>query len=84
MAEYGIKTVPDGMPSDAGTSDKMAPTLADAIAEAMGRHAELERDTHGPGSTIGDLMPVINVTPNLDPGVGQVDTFDQKPGVEAA
>lgn len=59
MAADGIQTVPAGMPDDAGTADNMAPTLVEAIAEAMARFGELHSDTFGQGSTIGDLMPVV-------------------------
>jgi hypothetical protein len=82
VAEYGIQTVPDGMPADPGNADKIAPTVTEAIAAGMQRLNELHSDTYGQGSTIGDVMPVANVTPDLDPGVGTIDSFDQKPGVE--
>lgn len=82
MAQYGIDTVPDGMPDDPGNGDKMAPTMQAAIAQGLQRLNELHGDTLGQGSTIGDLMPISNVTPDLDPGVGVIDTFDEKPGVE--
>lgn len=82
MAENGIQTVPDGMPADPGNADKIAPTVAEAIAAGMQRLNELHGDTLGAGSTIGDVMPLANVTPDLDPAVGAIDTFDQKPGVE--
>lgn len=82
MAQYGIETVPDGMPDDPGTGDKIAPTIQESIALGMQRLNELHGDTFGQGSTIGDLMPLSNVTPSLDPGVGSIDAFDQKPGVE--
>lgn len=80
MAEYGIETVPDGMPDDPGNSDKIAPTVADSIAAAMARGFELQGDTYG--VVIGDVMPLANVLPDLDPGVNSLDVFDQKPGVE--
>jgi hypothetical protein len=82
VAENGIQTVPDGMPADPGNSDKIAPTVAEAISVGMQRLNELHSDTYGAGSTIGDLMPIGNVTPDIDPGVGTIDSFDQKPGVE--
>jgi hypothetical protein len=82
VAEYGIETVPDNMPDDPGNGDKMAPTMQESIALGMQRLNELHSDTYGQGSTVGDLMPLANVTPDLDPSVGTLDTFDQKPGVE--
>lgn len=82
MSQYGIQTVPDGMPVDPGNGDKMAPTVQEAISLGMQRLNELHNDTYGQGSSIGDPMPMANVVPALDPGVGAIDTFDQKPGVE--
>jgi hypothetical protein len=82
VAEYGIKTVPDGMPADPGNGDKIAPTLTEAISVGMQRLNELHSDTYGAGSTIGDLMPIPDVLPDLDSAVGTINSFDQKPGVE--
>jgi hypothetical protein len=60
--------------SDAGGQDKTSPTVAGAVAAAMARQHELESDTFGQGSVIGDLMAM---PPNqLDPGVGATGTTD--------
>ena len=85
MAEYGIETVPDGMSDDAGNGDKVGHTVAESIALAMARGNELVSDTYGAGSVVGDLMPIHEVLPELDAGVGSLTTgtFDQKPGGEA-
>jgi hypothetical protein len=42
--------------ADAGGSDKTAGDVAAAVAAAEARWQELESDTFGMGSTIGDLM----------------------------
>ena|SRR5258707_10814838 len=42
--------------NDAGGSDKTSQTVAGSVAMAMARQAELESDTFGTGSKIGDLM----------------------------
>jgi hypothetical protein len=53
---------------DPGGSDKTAGDVAGAVAAAQARQAELESDTFGQGSVIGDLM---TLPPNpLDPGAG--------------
>lgn len=58
MAEYGIKTVPDGMPVGPEQSDRMAESVPMSIAEAMGKMRAMQADTSGIGSTLGQLMPV--------------------------
>lgn len=85
MAEYGIETVPDGMSDDVGNGDKVGHTVAEAIALALERGQNLQHDAYGMGSTIGDLMPINEVLPETDAGVGSLTTgtFDQKPGGEA-
>jgi hypothetical protein len=51
---------------DAGGRDDVADSPAGAVANATGRYLEHEGDTHGIGSTIGDLM---TLPPGpLDPG----------------
>lgn len=57
--------------ADPGGSDKISPTVDGAVAAAMGRQADLERDTFGVGSVIGDIMAIPASLP-LDPGVGSL------------
>jgi len=53
-------------PGDAGGRDDVADSVAGAVANATGRYLEHEGDTHGIGSTIGD---VFTLPPGpLDPG----------------
>lgn len=60
--------------ADAGASDKTAGDVAGAVAAAQARQDELESDTFGQGSVIGDVM---TLPPNpLDPGVGSLGTTD--------
>lgn len=45
-----------GVSYDAGNDDKIAGSVAQAVADADARNAELQTDLYGQGSTIGDLM----------------------------
>lgn len=45
-----------GGDADAGGRDDVSGTVAGAAASAEARYREMEADTHGQGSTIGDLM----------------------------
>jgi hypothetical protein len=61
-----------GMDADAGGSDDISATVAGSVADAMARRAELESDTHGQGSALGDLValpdpPDIDTTVLLGP-----------------
>ena len=59
---------------DPGGSDKTAGTVDGAVAAAEARWRELESDTYGLGSVLGD---VVTLPPNqLDPGVGSTGTTD--------
>jgi hypothetical protein len=42
--------------ADPGGSDKTSATVAGAVAAAQARQRELESDTFGQGSVLGDLM----------------------------
>ena len=54
--------------ADPGGRDIVSGTVAGAVAAAEARFGELQGDTYGQGSHIGDLMPF---GPNpLDPGAG--------------
>jgi hypothetical protein len=64
----GIYTSAD---NDPGGRDDVATSVAGAIANAMARQHELQRDTYGQGSLIGDLMPMAQ--PVAGPGVGLSD-----------
>lgn len=60
--------------ADAGGSDKTSGTVAGAVAASQARQSELQGDTYGQGSQIGDVM---TLPPNqLDPGVGSLGTTD--------
>jgi hypothetical protein len=64
---------------DPGGHDRVSGTVDGAVAAAMARQAELQSDTYGPGSTIGDMM---TLPPNhLDPGVGTTGTTDPSGGL---
>ena len=55
---------------DAGGRDTVAGTVDGAVANAKARYGELQGDTYGQGSTIGD---VYTLPPSpLDPGVGSL------------
>jgi hypothetical protein len=57
-----------GGAGDAGGRDTVAGSPAGAVANAKARYGELQGDTHGFGSHIGDL---VNFPPSpLDPGAG--------------
>ena len=56
--------------ADAGGRDIVAGTVDGAVANAKARFGELQGDTYGQGSTIGDTY---TLPPNpLDPGVGSL------------
>lgn len=56
--------------ADAGGRDIVASTVDGAVANAKARFGELQGDTYGQGSTIGDTY---TLPPNpLDPGVGSL------------
>jgi hypothetical protein len=60
--------------ADAGGSDKTSGTVDGAVAAAQARQAELQSDTFGLGSSIGDLVPM---PPNgLDPAASSPGTTD--------
>lgn len=63
-----------GGDADAGGRDDVAATVAGAVANAEARYLEHEGDTHGIGSTIGDVM-TLPPSP-LDPGVGSTGVTD--------
>ena len=44
--------------ADPGGSDKTSGTVAGAVAAAQARQSELQSDTYGQGSQIGDLLPL--------------------------
>lgn len=56
--------------ADAGGRDIVSGTVAGAVAAAEARFGELQGDTYGQGSHIGDLM-TLPPSP-LDPGVGSL------------
>lgn len=61
-----------GGDADAGGTDDVAGTVADAVSNAQARYHEHESDTYGLGSQIGDgieLPPIL-----LDPAVSSLGT----------
>ena len=56
--------------ADAGGQDIVAGSVAEAVASAKARFGELQGDTYGQGSTIGDTY-ALPPSP-LDPGVGSL------------
>lgn len=60
--------------ADAGGRDTVAGDPASAKVNAEARSGELQGDTHGQGSTIGDTW-TLPPSP-LDPGVGSLGTTD--------
>ena len=58
-----IQPITVGGNADAGGRDDVADSVAGAVANATGRYLEHEGDTHGIGSTIGDLMDIPVSTP---------------------
>lgn len=51
---------------DAGGTDDVSGTVAGAVHAAEARFAEHESDTHGQGSTIGDLMTLPEINSNAE------------------
>jgi hypothetical protein len=64
---YGQADVPGGQPiaypgdNDPGGRDDVAASVAQSVANAEARYTELQGDTYGLGSTIGDLMSLPEV-----------------------
>ena len=58
-----IQPITVGGNADAGGRDDVADSVAGAVANATGRYLEHEGDTHGIGSTIGDLMDIPVAAP---------------------
>jgi hypothetical protein len=58
---------PDGITvggdADAGGTDIVSATVAGAVASAAARYGELQGDTYGQGSHIGDLMDLPPAPP---------------------
>jgi hypothetical protein len=50
-----------GGDADPGGRDDVAADPAGAVANAEGRYGELQSDTYGQGSQIGDLLPLPEV-----------------------
>lgn len=60
--------------ADAGGGDKITGDVAGAAAASDARWRELQSDTYGQGSVIGDVM-TLPPSP-LDPGVGSLGVTD--------
>jgi hypothetical protein len=56
-----------GGDSDAGGRDPVSGSVDGSVASAVARYAELQADTFGAGSTIGDLMDLPSVPANTLP-----------------
>lgn len=65
-----------GADADAGGRDPVAGTVDGAVAAAHARLAELESDTHGQGSVIGDAAAAGPGTGATLPGEAAVYDFD--------
>lgn len=59
-APNGVTTIP-GVPDDAGSRDPSSTTVSGAVDNAMAQSAEMESDTFGQGTYVGDL---VNLPPN--------------------
>jgi hypothetical protein len=57
--------------ADAGGRDIVSPTVDGAVAAANARLAELQADTFGQGSTIGDVLTLPSSP--FNPAVGVLD-----------
>ncbi len=55
-APNGMQAALPGQADDAGSRDPSSTTVAGAVANAMAQSAEIESDTHGQGSQIGDAL----------------------------
>ena len=53
------------MDADAGGSDTIAASVAESVAAALAHNAEMESDTHGQGTTVGDLV-ALPTSPDID------------------
>jgi hypothetical protein len=71
QAVVGTSPVAFGGDSDPGGRDDVADSVAGAVANAQARYGELQGDTYGAGSTIGDVMNLPQ--PPTGAGVGLAD-----------
>ena len=44
---------------------KIAASVAESVAAALAHNAEMESDTHGQGTTVGDLV-ALPMSPDID------------------
>jgi hypothetical protein len=58
-----LMATPDEITNDAGNLSAISPTVDGAVTARENRYQELQSDTYGQGSTIGDLM---QLPPHLD------------------
>lgn len=54
-----------GGDADPGGRDTVAGSVAEAVSNSEARYGELQSDTHGLGSTIGDLMDLPASSPGF-------------------
>jgi hypothetical protein len=64
-APDGVESTIPGAPDDAGSRDPSATTIAGAVANAYAQMREYEADTHGPGTSIGDDVPMPGPVNNI-------------------
>jgi hypothetical protein len=66
----GTDAIYTGGDSDPGGEDPVSATVAASVAAAMGRRGELQGDTYGQGSVIGDLMSLPPVVSDMSKHTG--------------
>lgn len=83
MTAYGITSAPPGVPSDAGSSDTVSPSVESAVAAAHARISEIASDTLQQGSVVGDPLPLppmpFDDTSELQPEPGTGPDVAQQP-----
>jgi hypothetical protein len=65
-----VSPIYTGGDSDGGGLDDVAADSLSAVAKAVGRYRELESDTFGQGSRIGDLMDLPPVVSDMSKHTG--------------
>jgi hypothetical protein len=74
-------TSPIAFPGDAdpGGRDVVADSVAGAVSNAQARYGELQGDTYGQGSVIGDLLQLPDVISDLSKHTAGADAVSYDP-----
>ena len=78
-AVTGISPIAFPGDADPGGRDTVAGSVAEAVSNAEARYGELQSDTYGQGSTIGDLMVLPEVVSGMSKHTGSPGAAESGP-----